>query len=246
LTGRMVAVETLTAQQKQYFDDQGYLLLRNVIPHELCDRVNAYMWAARDGTRAVNYTSAADGDNSINQSHEYEPLMMDLARHPPVPQVLRSLLGFDAAICQSLYMFRALKNPAHQDEFFLPPKPGPLVAAWMALQDVRVEDGAMLVIPRSHLGPAILAQNIEGHWWEDDQVKEAYYDRITQICGDAQPTPIEMTKGDILFFHGRLIHTAVGKAESGRARLTYACHYHRADAVLDTSNNCLDLTSMRL
>ena len=61
LTGIMVTVETLTAQQKQYFDDQGYLLLHNVIPHELCDRVTAYMWAARNGTRAVNYTSAADG-----------------------------------------------------------------------------------------------------------------------------------------------------------------------------------------
>ena len=60
-----------------------------------------------------------------------------------------------------------------------------------------------------------------------------------------QGSEIVLKTGDVLFFHGRTVHWG-NEAPINRKRHSYACHFMRADAVLDQSNNSVFLEPIPL
>jgi ectoine hydroxylase-related dioxygenase (phytanoyl-CoA dioxygenase family) len=243
-----MADQKLTEEQVRSYNEEGFLLVEQLVPKELCLEAVEFMETLLRGERKIP-TFPHDGNNTnqVFQSHLEEPVVMDLIRHAPIPTALEQLLGCPAKLCQSMFFFHAPpRGEPHQDEFFMAPEPLPLIATWTALQDVTVENGALNVVEGSHLGPIVLSKDVDGRWWEDEAVFDDYYAKVRDVADMSRRKTIPVKTGDVIFFHGRTIHWGNDGLTPDTRRHSIACHFLRSDAVLDQSNNSVFLEPIEL
>jgi len=233
----------LTDTHIRRFNDDGFLLLPGAVSETLRTQVVARMLDIRGGRCEVGYYKP-DGQNApVFNSHLHDPLMWSLTTQTALVDALRGLLGGEPAVCQSMFFWGSSLTRPHQDEFYMVPKPGPLIGMWVAMQDVTMEDGPMCVIPGSHRGSIIRRRANDPDWWSDRAAWQAYFDRIAAVIDSSAMIAVTLRAGDVVFFHGGLVHSGAPPATPGRPRLSYVSHHHRADAVMDDSNNSVKVES---
>ena len=133
-----------------------------------------------------------------------------------IVQVLQALIGPDVKAVHSQLYYKAAGMPGnafHQDERFIPTRDRSLVTAWIALEDARIENGCLRVIPGSHR-PSIL--------WPMRKHNNPELDRAEELFGfPYQPTdavPVEIAAGSVIFFDGYLIHGSFPNHTQGDTR----------------------------
>ena len=94
----------------------------------------------------------------------------------------------------------------------------------MALDDIDEENGGLIVLPGSNTDDILAMSPID--------TSQSFTD--TAVQPDAQYTEhlVEMEKGDLLFFYGRLIHGSTQNRSSTRFRKTFICHYISAGSTI--------------
>ena len=119
--------------------------------------------------------------------------------------VAAQLLGVDGLLLwqdQALY-----KEPGgrattpHQDQTFWPIGDTPLVSAWIALNDVTAQHGAMAYVPGSHrVGPMPVV---------DITHRTDPYDILNDpALQETPPQLVEVNAGDVIWHHGFTVHQA--------------------------------------
>ena len=99
---------------------------------------------------------ASDGPNprSRGQSrHMDQPAIYDLATHPAIIERIACLLGPDLVVwATNLWLKNSggVEIPWHQDINFWPLEPPVNTSAWIAIDDVTVENACVKIIPGSH------------------------------------------------------------------------------------------------
>ena len=234
----------LTQQQLSFWDKNGYLVVEKVVPEWLMEKMNAYMDSLINGE--IQLKDSPEGRTGTMQGHLYDSFIMKMSSFDPIPDMLADLLGGEAVICQSMYFTKGSQARIHQDEFFFRTNPPSTTGLWMALQDVTAEQGPLVVIPGSHKGPQIHAEDLSGRWWQDPKYRNELSDKTEEIADLSKLISVEMNAGDVLFFHGSTIHGGGPVASPDLERRSYVCHYHRADSVLDPSNNRVELPPVPL
>ena len=141
------------------------------------------------------------------------------------------LLGERAMIVQSMY-FEA--NPAtwpHQDAYYLDAeRPGSLIGAWIALEDIEERAGRFYVVPGSHR--LEIARN------RGEMIVSEHHDRYKRAVADVirdralEPRAPALARGDVLFWSSRTIHGALEPAASDRTRNSYTAHFIPASSRL--------------
>jgi len=121
-----------------------------------------------------------------------------------------------------LYSDQALFKPAHtggaihwhQDNAYWKCVPANIVSCWLTLDDVDDRNGAMNLIPGSHLTPLSHGRAEESNVLldADDQV-----DAATAVV-------VELAAGGIMFHHCQTLHSTKPNA-SGRQRRAFAMHF---------------------
>jgi phytanoyl-CoA hydroxylase len=144
------------------------------------------------------------------------PPLHTLAWHPGILQVAERLLGEPATLFQEMAMIKppnGREKPWHQDHaYFNFPLSMRIVGVWIALGDVRPENGCMFVLAGAHReGPRL-------HFLRRDW----------QICDTEtrplQQTAVPMQAGEVLFFDGKLPHgTPINRTDETRWALQF--HY---------------------
>ncbi|NKB65848.1 MAG: hypothetical protein GKR89_02190 [Candidatus Latescibacteria bacterium] len=106
----------------------------------------------------------------------------------------------------------------HQDAPYWPMDPVGSFSAWIAVDDVTVENGCLHFVPGSHkFGPLEpIALGVEG---------ESIVDKMKEQGHDvAEPVPMEMAAGGVTFHHGCNFHHA-GPNQTDRPRRALAMIY---------------------
>jgi len=149
----------LTAQQRRFYADNGYLFLERVFAPADVDLVRAALPAvlAEDSPRRV---LERDGRTvrSVYGSHAHHELFARLVRHPALLGPARDLLGGDVHVYQfkinAKAAFRGDVWEWHQDFIFWHHEdglPAPHVATFSVfLDDVTEFNGPLLLVPASH------------------------------------------------------------------------------------------------
>lgn len=232
------------------FDREGYAVLRGVIDPDLCDQ----FWHAAEGALATEpalrivaqgapiensaretpfgplYRGRGDPDRiiDIEACVEMAPQVM---LHDAITGFLRPSIGGMPTCIQTLTYSHSSQQAAHSDKYLVSPRAAgayerdTLAAAWIALEEATDENGALLVWPASHrLQKPRLKEDLDGDY-------PAYTKALQQLCDDAGIEPIRFfaEKGDVLFWHGDLIHGGGKILNKERTRKSLVCHY----AVLD-------------
>jgi hypothetical protein len=229
---------TLDADQKAWRRD-GVLTLRNFMPPDLVD---AY------STRRA--ASAGPAGWLMGSPYEHIPEMRDLCLYPPLLEKLRNLIGEDMLLHLCLTGWISTEREWHQDEYLSPDFVHSwYTAVWIALDTISPDCGPFEYVPGSHRWPLINGEKVRSFLTEEEKrqtapgggkdwpkVAERFvtpaYDYEIEQSG-AKVVPFLAEKGDVLIWHGRLVHRGSLAQVRGKERRSLIAHYtgvnHRPD-----------------
>jgi phytanoyl-CoA hydroxylase len=137
-----------------------------------------------------------------------------------VLDVVQDLIG-PAYGAQSMFYFKpptARGQALHQDNLFLQAHPETCLAAWIAVDDCDGENGGLVVLPGSHRIQILCPD-------QDADPEESFTDTTISVPDGVQRVQTEMTAGDVLFFHGSLVHGSRSNRSADRFRRSLIFHY---------------------
>lgn len=244
----------LTADQKAFYDREGYLMVENAVkPDQLAELRRIaydYIEASRDVTASNDvydldegHSAAAPRLTRIKLPHKQHPYFWDLLRNSGLTEVLRDLLGPDVLIQTSKLNTKAPGGGAavewHQDWAFYPHTNDSMLAFGLMLEDVTPENGPLMVIPGSHKGP-ILSHYTNGVFCgavnPDDPA--FHMNKAVTLTGKA---------GSMTVHHARTLHgSASNRSDRARLILFYECHAADAWPLLGAGSYIHSLGQARL
>lgn len=121
---------------------------------------------------------------------------------------------------QSMFYFKpagARGQAMHQDNYFLQSHPETCIAAWIAVDDCDAENGALGVVPGTH--------RYEIECPEEADAAESFTTITVSIPEHLRVEQTEMKAGDMLIFHGSLVHGSKPNTSTDRFRRSLIFHY---------------------
>jgi phytanoyl-CoA hydroxylase len=157
-----------------------------------------------------------------------------LAFHDCITHFLAELFGSPAALIQTLTFWKSSEQAIHQDFTYVHHhrQLGELAAAWIPLEDIQADAGPLVYYKGSHLPDqlgfydwgqgSILASR------DADPPLFAGYSHHLQTLVEKQqlqPSVFLPRRGDLLIWHGALIHGGTPMANPALTRRSFVCHY---------------------
>src|SRR5436190_2113437 len=199
----------LSPQQLSTYDRDGVLLVENVADestlaamrralHELIAKSAAV--TQHDDVYDIEADHSAQNPRlrRIKQPHKHHPAFRDFCTSEPLLSILKQLLGPDIRMHNSKLNVNAPDGGSplewHQDWAFHPHTNASLCAIGLLLEDCRIENGPMLVVPGSHK-TGVHDHNAEGRFCGAIDPKRAKvdYDKAIACTGKAGTLTIHHT-----------------------------------------------------
>ncbi|HEY5550338.1 MAG TPA: phytanoyl-CoA dioxygenase family protein, partial [Opitutaceae bacterium] len=144
----------LTPEQQQFYRDNGYLLgLPAIYTREEMDRINAEL------PNLLALLEPGETTKDIREWHETSAYLYEIVMNPKILDLVESILGPNFYCWASNFFIKDPHSMStvgwHQDSYYWPMAPHNSVTVWLAFDDVDEENGAMKIIPGSHLGGVI-------------------------------------------------------------------------------------------
>lgn len=235
----------------RYYRRNGYVVIRGLLPPELCDAIRAAYRAEvqpsqtpilrQKNMRYERNSFDKDGflDNPIFNVQDLETrrfgqfkrnALLGLAQKD-VAQVTAALAGVGATkLIQSMFFEAPVGTWAHQDSYYQDSAAGlgRCVAGWYALEDVDANAGRFYVCPRSHHIVPVLRNAGEldfatGH----NRYRKAVLETIRHFNLEFRAP--YMAKGDVLFWSSLTVHGSFAPSGSGVSRASLTAHYLPAE-----------------
>ena len=167
------------------------------------------------------------------QFHRHLEIHERFMLHPRVLDVLEDLIGPDLMAMQSMLFFKPPGHPGqafHQDSCFITSAPDTLCGAWIAIDDCDEENGCMSFIPGSNLDPVYENTSLPEN-------TEDFHARLFALADvdDSKEILAEAKSGDVIFFHGHLIHRSHRNRSKDRYRRAFVSHFANARSYTEWS-----------
>jgi ectoine hydroxylase-related dioxygenase (phytanoyl-CoA dioxygenase family) len=123
-----------------------------------------------------------------------------------------------------MYFYKGSEQRRHQDQFYLPG----CLSAWIALVDVGPANGTIYAQPGSHKSRLIQRDDFRnGEGEAVGPQGEEYNDAVDAlfVANDLPEQPIQVKQGDVVYFHGVLIHRGGSIQQPDSFRHVMANHY---------------------
>jgi hypothetical protein len=232
-----------------HYQREGYLKVERLLPEDDVQRLRH--WAeslyqpAPTGQQAdkAPLEEVFKTRTRVHQLHRIDPTAEWGLLHPRVLDVLEALIGPDVLALQSMLFF----NPPglggqgwHQDAYYITTYPDTLIGAWIALEPADEQNGCLWVIPQSHCEPIYPPTAPYGLVHADGAFEDLFeVENVSHLDDEVnaltkvvrkypEPIPVPMGPGDVLFFHGHLLHRSYPNRTPDRFRRSYVCHYCNA------------------
>lgn len=216
-------LRALTPDQKRQFDEQGFVILRDVFRSDELDAVEGAIdplereneeriRAKEEGREGI---SSADAITFTGHIVKHSDVLRTFAGHPVIADVCHDLIGDDVRLYwdQSVYKKSGVPQefPWHQDNGYTFVEPQQYLTFWIPLVDVDVENGCPWIAPGMHkLG------TLE-HWSTPIGLK------CLEDAPDAVPAPAR--RGDVIVFSSLSPHRTGPNLKAGTVRKAYILQY---------------------
>lgn len=226
----------LSAAQKAFYADNGYLLVEDVVTGAQLKKLQDITYGLIDDSRKVSesndrfdldkgHSAAAPRLTRIKLPHKQDPYFWEILTQSKVTNVLTDLLGDDTTLITAKLNTKAPGGGQavewHQDWAFYPHTNDDLLAFGLMLEDVTLDNGPLMVVPGTHRGPLLSHQSngvFCGAIDPDDPLFEK--DKAVTLTGKA---------GSMTVHHVRTLHGSAPNL-SDRNRLILFYEMARADA----------------
>ena len=121
---------------------------------------------------------------------------------------------------QSMFYFKptgARGQAMHQDNLFLQAHPETCIAAWIAVDDCDGENGGLKMVPGSHRYELVCP--------EDADADESFTNAEVKLPEGMVAEQTVLAAGDMLFFHGSMVHGSGPNRSADRFRRSLIFHY---------------------
>lgn len=179
--------------------------------------------------------------------------MRGLSLYQPLVEILDDLIGEKMGLHLNLTGWVSTERKWHQDDYLNPDFVNSHYAAvWIALRDIDPDSGPFEYVPGSHTWPLIRREKVLSQCPVKTALEDPEWPTKTQdwIAGiieteiarrDAEVVPFLAKKGDVLIWHGRLMHRGSKPNMPGTPRHALIAHYssvkHRTD-MKEWRSNC--------
>jgi hypothetical protein len=229
----------LTPEQRAWWRD-GVVVLPKFIPNSVTDP-----YIAR--------RTALDSPGGWLSPVPYMqvPELRAVGLYPPLMRMLEHLIGEPMLLHLALSGWVSTERNWHQDDYLNPPFVNSWYAAvWIALDRIDPASGPFEYVPGSHRWPLLRGENVRRFLTDEERERKdygvnhwpKYSERFVVPAIEVEiarqrvpPRTFLGEKGDVLIWHGRLMHRGTLAAQAGRERRSLITHYsgldHRPDMV---------------
>jgi phytanoyl-CoA hydroxylase len=218
----------LTPQHQQFYQDNGYLIVSGLFSGDEVAGYREHYMALRQSGPFPGDTAGVDigGDDPIKKyprmihMHRWDEISLRWLVDPRLNACMTGLLGREPYAVQTMLYFkppRARGQALHQDQFYLRVQPGTCMAAWMALDACDEANGCLQVVPGSHKWPVLCTEKAD--------TTVSFTDVTVPLPPGQEVRPVIMGAGDLLFFHGSLVHGSFPNTTTDRFRRALIGHY---------------------
>jgi len=227
------SIPHLTPAEVAQYRREGWVVPRFRLPADEISRLRDALDAlisANPGVRPEKLVSAhVEGDNG--EGVRGDGRFLALARDPRIVELVSGVLG-DDVILWGCHVFckpaeDGFETPWHQDGHYWPIRPLANCTVWVALEESKVENGCLRVIPRSHA-----ARTLHEHLHEDrtdlalnQRLAAGSFDENDAV--DIELEPGQMSLHDVYMIHG------AARNRSAKRRTGGALRYMPSTSVFD-------------
>lgn len=214
------------------FDRDGFVVLRRVFDPTTLEQTRQILQdIVRYADRGLEdpflkyYLRHRADQGVLYDLFQRHPEFDALARNPLVLDALEQVLGPDIFLYENsvVYKPKGRQNgvPYHQDFISRSDEPVKFIA-WMAIDRVSRESGALKVLPGSHKGGFLPWHRVPG---------ETHHDRIDPTRLDlSNQMHVELEPGDVLIFNQLVVHGS-DEMHTDSLRLVYRASYQSFDEI---------------
>jgi hypothetical protein len=191
---------TLSRADIEHYNAYGYIAPIDVFNADEIGEIRAYF----DDLLPKALAAGWNGYEIVNW-HMHCQGVWDIVTQPKVLDYVQDLLG-ETIIIRHSHFFAKLPNDGkrvswHQDASYWPLTPSKVVTAWLAIDDVDVENAAMQIVPRSHLNAQVpFRESTSG---ENNVLNQTVEN--PESYGD-QPVSLELRAGQMSLHSDWLLH----------------------------------------
>ncbi|HAA76776.1 TPA: phytanoyl-CoA dioxygenase [Candidatus Latescibacteria bacterium] len=201
----------LSQDQIDAYNKNGYIGVESVLNEaeigELRRVTDEFVEKSREVTDHTDIFDLEPGHTSdepklrrLKGPIEHHEVYRNALHHPRILDIVSQLIGYGLR-CNGNKLNMKLPefgSPVewHQDWAFYPHSNDDLLAVGICIDDMNIENGALLVVPGSHKGP-IYDHHYEGHF--SGAITDTRFD-------DKGAAPVELKAGGISIHHARAIH----------------------------------------
>ncbi len=244
-----MARSPITNSQKQFFQDEGYLILKGFFKPARVKKVKSHvdeLWSGRSqiedlvidayiGSAGANYRrtlfkSVEDKARAypykLNDLHLVDPIVQDIVADGDLVAILGELLTAVPMVCNTLLFERGSEQGMHFDTFYMPSKtPNMMAASWVAIDPVVETNGPLFYYPKSHL--------IEPYKFSNGSIAAvgaempgaiAHMEHIVEKYKLKREVFFPKA-GDVLIWHAQLLHGGSPIANPEQTRTSLVTHY---------------------
>ncbi len=204
----------------------GYLILRSVFTEEqlqpireLADEIIGHAELGLEDVFEDPYMKHRSDQGALYDLYQRHPEFHPFAQNKRILDAVSDYLGDDIVLYVNSMIYkpegRNNEVPWHQDFLSRPDETDKLIV-WMAMDDAKIENGCLKVIPGTHTTGGFPWYRVKG---------ETHHDRIKLDGVDLTKAQYcELNAGDVLIFHQHVLHGS-DKVDTPTARRGYRVAY---------------------
>lgn len=211
---------------KNFYDENGYLILKKAISDELIEKYEK-VWTQHVADRRD------ERGNLAGWGHEFDvyldhPEIMDILCHDSIAKTFVNI-NKAVALHKNVTYFVSTEQGWHQDAAFAYREAGEnYQGAWVALEDISPEAGPFEFIPGSHKWDCDLTalysndkdrgrmkEGVSSHLFFQNEIDKRQAKIVSFIA----------EKGDVIIWHGHLVHRGSMPENRGITRKSLIGHY---------------------
>jgi len=206
------------------YERDGFFVEPGALSTEACERLCAAAGELLDG-----------GDAPVapvmNPHRTHEAFLAALGA-PAIVKIVERLVGGRVSGIQSQYFPCVPGTPGfatHQDNHYVEAAPDAFASAWMALDDVDQDNGALLAWPGSQREPLLPVVPVAGVVPHPNQAFNAIRQAVVVPEGYT-PRTVVVPRGGVVFLHGHLLHASHPNRAWRTRRALLATYVRRGSA----------------
>ncbi len=211
----------LTKDECDQFHGAGFLVFDPDVPEAVIDR------AVHDVVNRPEVKGVTHHGTRVFNGWKWSRAIRHMALAPRVLRILRQLYGREPKPFQTLNFPIGTEQKVHSDTIhFNSDPPGYMCGVWVALEDIDLNNGALVYYPGSHKFPVLRMEDVApGPGTEHYPRYEAHVEHLINTKG-VEPAYGVLKKGQALIWAANLFHGGSSHRDKSRTRHSQVTHYY--------------------